>query len=418
MRGVGRAAAFRVAITSAIGILWATLAGAQVVSQRGFIDTSGILSPQETVSEPRRAMADALLRQELFLRPAPWFQFAAGLDLRANTHRQVEEDWRVDLEDRGVLRPRAAIRRLSATLSAGGFTLDVGKQFIRWGRADVVYPTDRFAPRDYLNVLQPELLPVIGVRPSLQVANETVEAVWVPQLTPSRLPLLDQRWAIVASVAESMSVVDGGSRVPRGPQYGVRWRHTGERIELAAMFFDGYNHLPDIDAVVRAEPQRVELTRLYPAIRMYGADAAVPTGWFTVKLESAYVTSTTDSSDEYVLYVIELERQVGEWLLDAGYVGELERTSRQPLSFSPDRGVARSIIGRATYTVDPQRTVILEGAARQGGEGFYAKAEYSQALGQNWRVTVTGAGIRGDPGDFLGQYRRNSHASAALRFSF
>ena len=40
-----------------------------------------------------------------------------------------------------------------ATVAAGGFTLDVGKQFIRWGRADVLNPTDRFAPRDFLNVI-------------------------------------------------------------------------------------------------------------------------------------------------------------------------------------------------------------------------------------------------------------------------
>jgi hypothetical protein len=119
-----------------------------------------------------------------------------------------------------------------------------------------------------------------------------------------------------------------------------------------------------------------------------------------------------------VLYVVEIERQVGEWLLDAGYAGEEIRTSRGGFSFAPDRGVTQSIIGRASYTVDPRRTVTIEGAVRQTGEGFYLKGEYSQVWGQHWRMTATGVGLGGEADDFLGQFRLNSHGAIALRFSF
>jgi hypothetical protein len=33
-------------------------------------------------------------------------------------------------------------------------------------------------------------------------------------------------------------------------------------------------------------------------------------------------------------------------------------------------------------------------------------------------MTVSGAIIRGEPDDFLGQYRLNSHIALALRYSF
>ena len=55
---------------------------------------------------------------------------------------------------------------------------------------------------------------------------------------------------------------------------------------------------------------------------------------------------------------------------------------------------------------------------RQSGKGFYVKGEYSQALAQHWRLTLTGVGIAGDADDFLGQFNRNSHGAVALRFSF
>jgi hypothetical protein len=122
--------------------------------------------------------------------------------------------------------------------------------------------------------------------------------------------------------------------------------------------------------------------------------------------------------DEDVLYVLQLERQTGEWVLVGGYAGEAVTARRAALTFAPDRGMTRSIVARASYTIDPNRSVAFESAVRQNGNGVYAKAEYSQARGQHWRATVTGIVIAGSEDDFLGQYHRNSHATVALRYSF
>lgn len=396
----------------------ASTASAQTATYRGFLEGHGFFFPQDAPNDPENLVGDALFRSELTVRPSDWLQFAGELDLRANSHDQVEEEWRLDFEDRGVQRPRASVRRLAASMTSGRLTFDVGKQFIRWGRADVIYPTDRFAPRDYLNVIDSELLAVIAARASVRIGSETFEGVWSPQLTPSRLPLLDQRWAPVPPEAADLVLIDGGSLIPGGPQFGARWRHTGSRLETALSVFDGYNHHPDINAGLRPAEGAIDILRVHPRIRMYGGDVAIPGAWFTLKGEVAYVTSPPGTSDEYVLYVVEIERQVGEWLLDVGYAGERVLESRVAGAFAPDRGLARSIIGRAAYTLDPTRTVVFEGAARRKGDGFYGKLEYSQALSQRWRLTLTGVGLAGDADDFLGQYRRNSHGSITVRFSF
>ncbi len=346
----------------------------------------------------------------------------------------MEDEWRLDVSDRGVRRPRAALRRLTATITAPHFTLDVGKQFIRWARADVLNPTDRFAPRDFLNVIDNEFLPVFGVRPSIQIGHETFEVVWVPRLTPSRLPLFTQRWTVLPPEAEGMLIVDGGATYPKASEQGVRWNHVGGRFETSLSFFDGFNHLPNIEsrplpssidvsglpppAIELLPPSAIELSRVYPALRSYGADIAVPTSVVTLKGEAAYFTSPTSTSEEYVLYVVEIERQVREWVLVVGYAGEVVTKSSDALAFAPDRGIARSILGRVSYTVDPRRSVAIEGAARQNGDGVYVKGEFSQSFGQYFRLTLTGVAIGGNPDDFLGQYRRNSHGSVALRFSF
>jgi hypothetical protein len=393
---------------------------AQTVLNRGFVEGLAALYPQEATNDPTQAVGDVLIRDELFVRPAGWLELAAGADFRANSHDQVEDKWRFDWEDRTLRRPRLALRRLTATVTKGPFTLDVGKQFIRWARADVLNPADRFAPKDYLSVVQNEVLPVWGVRPSIQLGSEIIEAVWVGQPTPSRLPLVDQRWAIAPPQAAGLPIVDRGNDLPERSQEGIRWRHVGDRLETGVAFFNGINHLPDIGGqliTVDGAPA-IELTRTYPDIRTYAGDLAIPTSAVTLKGEAAYFTSPSDTSDEYVLYVIELERQFGNWLVDGGYAGEHVVESRIPLLYNPERGLAKSVIAHAMYTGDPSRTFVLEGAVRQDGDGVYVRGEYSHALDSHWRLTVAGVGIAGDDDDFIGQYHRNSSATVGARFSF
>jgi hypothetical protein len=418
-----------------VAVFAAAMAGAgpapaQTVTQRGFVEVRGTLFPQEASHDPVNAVADVRAREELFARPAGWLGLAGGVDALANTHDQVDASWRLDVADRGVRRPALALRRLTATITRGGFTLDVGKQFIRWGKADIVTPTDRFAPRDYLNVIDNELLAVRGGRAALTAGPGTLEAVVVPWFTPSRIPLFDQRWTVVPA---GVALVDATTEasLPDGTQVGARWSHTGSGYEYSASFFDGYNHLPTLRApselsapltgsggTPAADPAEIQIARTYPRMRMYGGDAAIPTRWFTLKAEAALFTSSTPGTDEYALYVVQLERQTGEWLLIGGYAGLAVTADRSGSGFAPDRGTARSVLGRASYTIDANRSAAVESAVRQNGHGVYVKGEYTQATGRHWRTTLAGAVIGGDADDFLGQFRRNSYLVLTGRYSF
>ena len=419
-----RLALFVSFVTFVSSVLFASVMSAQTVTQRGFVDGGLMLFPQQTPHDPVRLVGDVLAREEVFLKPTPWMQFAAGVDLRANSHEQVDNRWRLDVSDRGAQRPLLSLRRLSATLTHGPFTVDVGKQFIRWGKADIVNPTDRFAPRDFINVVDTEFLAVTGVRAVAQTGDNTFEVVWVPRFTPSRVPLLDQRWTAVPAEAAAIPLVDGGSTLPEGSETGARWGHIGAGFEYSLSFFNGFNHLPNIDSAVKmcsacsASSALIVISRLYPQIRTYGADAALPTKWFTLKGEAAYVTSASPSTDEYVLYVIQVERQTGEFVIVAGYAGETVTSRRSTLAFAPDRGMTRSVVTRVSYTIDPNRSVAFESAVRQSGDGLFAKVEYSQSHGQHWRTTVSAVAIAGHSDDFLGQYHRNSHVGLGLRYSF
>ena len=384
--------------------------------QGGFIENQSLFYPRTAVYDAGHVVSDIVLRWEASYKIAPWIKITGALNASTDSHRQVEREARFDAGDRSLQRPAFSLRLLNATLHKGHFTADVGKQFIRWGRTDILTPTDRFAPKDYLSdVIHPDLVGVSAARVTWEAGSNTVEWVWQPLFTPNRTPLFNQRWTVLPEQIASTPVSDLGARYPGGSQYGFRWNHTGAGYDYALSFFDGFNSLPLLD--VRLQPPGFTLQRYYPSLRLYGEDLAVPLPWFTIKQEAAYFTSSTPHTDEYVLYVVQGERQVKEWSFVGGYAGEwVTRSTGNPLSFAPDRGIAPSFIGRAALTIDVNRSLALEVAARAAGS--FVRFEYSQAFGQHWRATTGWAWIRGDMTDFLGQYRRNSYASLALRYSF
>ena len=387
---------------------------AQTFSQRGFLETTAFVYPQTAPNDSAHFVGEALFRYEAFYKLTN-LRFSAAVDARTDTHQQTGRAWGDIWWDRSRRRPLFAVRSLNATYTRGRLTVEVGKQLIRWGKADVLAPTDRFAPRDFLNVVDSDFLPITAARLTYGTQSDTVDLILSPCLTPSRVPLLNQRWAVLPP---GVPVHELDPDFPGGPQFGARWNHIGAAVEYSLSFYNGYDNLP----LYRVQPnfalQRADVQRFYPQMRMYGADAAAPLGPVTLKGEAAYFTSTNPLSDDYAIWVLQLERQAGEWSLVAGYAGEVTTQHRSAPGFSPVRGLARSVVAHAGYTIDVNRSLAFEAVVRQNGQGVYLKTEYSQAFGQHWRGTAGFALLRGDAADFLGQYRRNSHAILTLRYSF
>lgn len=400
-------------------LVWSAALSAQSFTQRGFFEIRNFAFPQTAPNDSGRLVSEQLLRWEAAWRMNPALQLNAGFDARFDSHRQFERAWRLDWADRRRQRPAISARRLSLLAHKGGLTFEGGRQFIRWGKADILNPTDRLAPKDFLNVLTTDFLGVTAVRGTYERGGETLDIVVQPVFTPSRTPLLNQRWAALPEEAAQFAIREAPVQYPKRAAAGARWNHVGDGYEFSLSFYDGFNHLPVYAAsVTPLPPPTIVLQRIHPQMRMYGGDAAVPTRWLTLKGEAAYFTSTSPLADNYVLYVIQAERQRGEWLFVGGYAGETVTERRVQIDFAPDRGLAKTFLGRASYNIDPNRSIAFESAVRQNGKGFYGKFEYTQAIGAHWRVTAAANVLRGAREDFLGQYRRNSNLMLVLRYSF
>ena len=262
-----------------------------------------------------------MAREEVLPTPGRWIGCRRVSTRRANTHDQVDDVVAARRPGSRLKRPAASIRRLDATIARGRLTVDVGKQFIRWGKTDIVTPTDRFAPRDFLNVVDAEFLAVTGVRAVVANGANTLDAVWVPLFTPSRAPLLDQRWTAVPHDRTAVVLEDGRPRhLPEGSQAGVRWGHTtAAGLEFSASYFNGFNHLPDVTIVPGSTPTALAVVQTYPAIGCTAATwprrrAGSPSKPKAPLDLQRFEWRWTDS----VIYVVQLERQTGEWVIIRG----------------------------------------------------------------------------------------------------
>src|SRR6202011_3654885 len=115
---------------------------------------------------------------------------------------------------------------------------------------------------DYLSsVVDADFLGVWAARVTYESGGDTIDLVWQPWFTPSRTPLLDQRWTALPAEAAGVSIVDAGARYPGGWQYGARWSHIGSGYEYSLCFLDGYQNLPSFDVLFTPLTASATLTR-------------------------------------------------------------------------------------------------------------------------------------------------------------
>src|SRR3984885_3212685 len=399
-------------------VLGGLSAGGQSFTQRGFVEADLFGFPLTAPNDSGQAIGDALFRWDATYKPAPWITFSGGIEAQTDTHHQTERTFRLDFDDRGLLRPAFSLRSLQMTLHKGHFTADLGKQFIHWGKADILNPTDRFAPRDYLNVVDSGGLGVAGARGNGEYKGTSVDLIWTRRFTPSRIPLIDQRWALLPPDAPPR-IENAATVFPGGGQYGARVNHIGHGYEISASIFEGYNHLPLLDPV----SQTLYVQRFYPKIRTFGTDAAVPMRYFTLKTEAAWFNSRETSvnaprSDSYVLWVAQLERQIREWVIAGGYAGQSVFDYRYPISFDPERGLTKTFLAKAVYNLNAPASFSIETATRLSGRGTWTTAECSRQVADHWRLIGGITVIAGNRNDFLGEYHRNSFGVLRIRYSF
>jgi len=177
------------------------------------------------------------------------------------------------------------VREAYVAGSFGDWDDSAGRQLIAWGRADSVNPTDVLTARNFtlLTPLDEDQKTGVGsIRTTWNRDALRLSALWLPEFRSSILPL---------------PAVQGVSFVSRDPsaaarQWALRAERSGESVDWAVSYFDGYERQPDL----RPEaflPNGARIGLAHTRIQMLGADAATTVGRYGLRAEVA-ITRTED----------------------------------------------------------------------------------------------------------------------------
>jgi hypothetical protein len=189
--------------------------------------------------------------------------------------------------------------------------LRIGRQKVRWGKADGINPTDFFTPIDYTVLLPLEedrYRSVPAVRADVQVGKvSTVSLVVSPDFTPTVLP-----WPRYAPV----TVLENEPSGLRRPQAGVRFLQVLENLDWSLSAFHGFSTVPVLSFLDISPQGLPRYQRYYPELNGFGMDVAHNLGHWGFRAELAYNELRNDGrqpiASNYFL-VTGVDRSIDTW---------------------------------------------------------------------------------------------------------
>ncbi|MDZ7373756.1 MAG: hypothetical protein ONB23_07270 [candidate division KSB1 bacterium] len=180
----------------------------------------------------------------------------------------------------------------------------LGKQFIFWGKAEWINPTDNINPWDYANMsaeIEDYRLPVTAARLDLYLGPTTLELVTVPVFLPHRIPGLEER---------ELQIPNGPTVVWKSPQLpparlsqaelAVRLMGRVAGADLSLSYYRGHDHSPSYRKAFwfSASQSRIELAPFFPSLNVIGGDLQKVFGQWGIRAEGAYFrTEDRDGRD-------------------------------------------------------------------------------------------------------------------------
>ncbi len=201
------------------------------------------------------------------------------------------------------------------------FEIRLGKQKISWGQLDDIQPTDHFNPQDLTEFyFRPELERKIGV-PAIRwtgyLGASTLDLVWNPIFTASRMPAPEDRWfPPLLTVPDTFDTpfgtvpvhtrypdVDAPPHTLASSDVAARLKHFREGVEMSLTAFHGWDKWAQSYAAHAAatvaptgDPTAPLATdvdvAVVPSMRritVVGGDLAVPLWVLALRAEAAWI---------------------------------------------------------------------------------------------------------------------------------
>lgn len=317
----------------------------------------------------------------------------AGAFFSATLHadnRDLSSSVTHQIHDRMAKRPAFSVNEAYVEWEERRLKVRAGKQKILWGRADGVNPTDRFAVRDYTDLIDPERLGVAALRADLFLDGASLQLVAAPFYSPSRLGQPTTRWrptldGLPAAAAPFSWPANSGSN----GSYGIKLDLERTNWEGSVSYSRAINPL---SGGRRLGGQIVE--PFFNKQRALGFDFSrgIAAGSCEVHAEAAWVTTVGGRADDYLQYVFGGRRAfidvVADHDLDLGleWAGEYVTSRRRDPLINEQSALDRWYKGSALIDADLEITEFVTWSV-SGGYTVKGRDSYLVSTEISWRAT-------------------------------
>jgi hypothetical protein len=310
------------------------------------------------------------------------------------------------------------------------FDVRVGKQYMTWGRADGINPTDLVNGSDFTALVVDDSDRKLGswdLKATKEFGGSSASALWLLNFVPSVFPF--------APLAPGTSVFQ---RLPtEGFRQGaIKVETTGGHLDGSLCYFDGFDHTPDMTLAGSA------ITLFYPRLRVVGGDVAKNWERFGLRAEGSYtfqenvVVTPFPPRQDVLAVVIGVDRSWLEYLnVNLQYLGRYlahfddPRAVRDPtvrsfailrsLLIQQQSRVQNGMSARVSYkwfheTLEAE----VHGVTWFERGDFVISPRAAYAINDNVKVSIGADLYRGPADSVFGLLKANSLGYAEVGYSF
>ncbi|MFH1852905.1 MAG: DUF1302 family protein [Candidatus Neomarinimicrobiota bacterium] len=227
----------------------------------------------------------------------------------------------------------------------------LGQQFIFWGAADWVNPTDLINPWDYANMsgeIEDYRLPVMALSVQWYLGDLTLQGVLIPGFTPAVMPLPPD-----AQIAYPQLGYDE-------PQLGFRATSYLGNTDISICYFNGYDNLPTIRSSMDLSvlPPVPVFNVNYHSLQMFGLDFIRPIDAWNIKGEAAYLQTADEGGNDVFVDNRNIQAVLGvDYIWSDDLLLNLQYVNRTLLDYqySSEQGLIDNL-GLTDYLTAPEKS--------------------------------------------------------------
>jgi len=365
---------------------------------------------------------DIPLGDDLRLFVAPDIRWSTN-DLSAGAFDELNRD--------EVRRPIFHFQEAYLEWSPGPWEVRVGEQIVAWGTADGLNPTDNLNPRDYLDLIDNEKIPVLALSTTYHFSEVTsLQFVIIPFFTPSRFDGQDSRWSLFPAAPPTL---DFDRNLPgdtlSNMQWAARLKTSWQGWDFSVSYFDGYDDIgrPTLVTSPLGVPTGVRFD--YDKVRILGLDFATTWGDLGIHGELAHTWTDGRHNDNFLQYILGIDytfadiRPGQNLRLILEYAGQHVTSKGRDLDGVPPTRLGReldgSLLGRAVYELNERAAVELKACVNlRGKSNCYFQPSFRYDINDDLRMIVGADIFTGSDNTFFGQFDNNDRFFFILEYYF